>query len=203
MDRKLFTIAVYPDLSKAFDTVDRNIIVNKLERIGIRSVVKDWFESYLTNRTMFVDIGGVNSSTKEMNIGLPQGSVSSPYLFSIYVNDMYKASNKLKFIHFADDTTVFMSGNNLQNLCEEVSTELCKVWEWLKCNRLSLNANKTSFMLFTHSNVSTIPISLSIGNNEIEKTDCCKFLGMYIDNRLNYNFHTMKFSKNYPAFLES
>ena len=141
-DNKLFTIAVCLDLSKAFDTVDRNIMVSKLERMGIRGVVRDWFESYLTDRRMFVSTGGANSDMKTVNIRLPQGSVSSPYLFSLYVNDMNKYSSKLNFVHFADDTTVFMSGKNLQSLCEEVSVELDKVWEWLKCNKLSLNIVK-------------------------------------------------------------
>ena len=174
-DNKLFTIAVYLDLSKAFDTVDRNIMVSKLERMGIRGVVRDWFESYLTDRRMFVSTGGVNSDMKTVNIGLPQGTVFSPYLFSLYVNDMNKSSSKLNFVHFADDTNVFMSGNNLQNLCEEVSVELDKVWQWLKCNKLSLNISKTSFMLFTHSNVSMIPVNVSIGGNFIERTECINF----------------------------
>ena len=196
-DNKLYTIAVYIDLSRAFDTVDKTIMVNKLSRLGFRGIINDWFRSYLTDRKMFVGIGGVgvSSSTKILNIGLPQGSVSSPYLFSVYVNDMCKSSDKLDFIHFADDTTVFMSGNDLPRLCVEVSEELGKVREWLNCKRLFLNIDKTSFMIFTHSNIQNTPVSVSIRGSEIIKTNCTKFLGLHIDDKLNYNSHSIKLSK--------
>ena len=98
---------------------------------------------------------------------------------------MCKSSNKLEFIHFADDTTVFMSGDDLECFRMDISVELSKVYEWLKCNRLSLNVEKTSFMLFTHYTIVDIPISVSIGGNRIERTECVKFLGIFIDDRLN------------------
>ena len=113
-------------------------MLKKLDILGFRGVVLNWFESYLSDRKMCVDVGGNMSSVKTMNIGLPQGSVSAPYLFQLYINDMNRSSNKLSFIHFADDTTVYMSHNNLNTLCREVSVELGKVNEWLKANRLSL-----------------------------------------------------------------
>ena len=195
LDNRLFTIAVCLDLSKAFDTIDKSIIINKLEKLGFRGNIRNWFESYLTDRGMFVDVCGVNSRTTFSNIGLPQGSVSSPYLFSLYVNDMCKSSNKLEFIHYADDTTVLMSGSDLQSLCRDVSIELNRVSDWLRCNRLLLNIEKTSFMLFTHSNIVDVPLSVSIGDNLIERSRCVKFLGILIDDRLNYNTHVLQLSK--------
>ena len=171
IDNKLYTIAVYIDLSRTFDSVVKTIMVNKLSRLGFRGIIKDWFRSYLTDRKMFVGIGGVN------------------------VNDMCKSSDKLDFIHFADDTTVFMSGNDLPRLCVEISEELGKVREWLICNRHSLDIDKTSFMIFTHSNIQNIPVSVSIGGSEIIKTNCTKFLGLHIDDKSNYNSHSIKLSK--------
>ena len=104
--------------------------------------MKDWFESYLSDMRMYVDVNGSNSQIKTVNIGLPQGAVTSTWLFSLYVNDIHRCSNKLTFIHFADDTTVFMSGSDLERLCEEVSEELHKVDEYVRANRLSLNFEK-------------------------------------------------------------
>ena len=99
---------------------------------------------------MYVDVNGSNSQIKTVNIGLPQGAVTSPWLFSLYVNDIHRCANKLTFIHFADDTTVFMSGSDLERLCEEVSEELQKVDEWMRANRLSLN-NEKNYVIFSLS----------------------------------------------------
>ena len=138
-------------------------MLGKLELLGFRGIVRDWFESYLSDRRMYVDVNGSNSQIKTVNIGLLQGAVTSPWLFSLYVNDMHRCSNKLTFIHFADDTTVFMSGSDLERLCEEVSQELQKVDEWMRANRLSLNVEKTNFMLFTHSHVDKNAVVVRLG----------------------------------------
>ena len=125
-------------------------MLKKHDYLGFRGVVNEWFASYLSDRRMYVQYENSRSVMKTLNIGLPQGAVSSPYLFTLYVNDMHQASDKLTFLHFADDTTVHMSGINLRQLCVDMSAELLKVSEWIKANRLSLNVDKTSFMLFTH-----------------------------------------------------
>ena len=164
LNNKLYSIAVFLDLSRAFDTCNKEIMIRKLERLGFRGVVTNWFRSYLTDRKI-VNVGNIRSESRTVNIGLPQGSVSSPYLFQIYVNDVSRSSEKLNFIHFSDDTTMYMTGSNLSDLCEDVSIELAKVSGWLQCNRLSHNVSKTSFMLFTHANTHDIPVSVSIGSN--------------------------------------
>ena len=195
LDDRKFTIAVFLDLSKAFDTVNRNILIRKMERLGFRGVVSKWLDSYLTNRKMYVDIDGHRSTTRTLNIGLPQGAVSSTYLFSLYINDMHRSSEKLDFTHFADDTTLCLSGDNLESLCREVSTELCKVSKWLKINRLSLNIEKSCFMLFTHRNTTHIPISIAIDGVTVKQSDTVKFLGICLDNRLSYNDHVLMMTK--------
>ena len=94
----------------------------------------------------------VKAACQALNIGLPHGSVSAPCLFNLYINDMHRSSDKLNFLHFADDTTIYLSGRDLTRLCEEVCMELCKVDDWLKANRLSLNIDKTFYMIITHNN---------------------------------------------------
>ena len=122
----------------------------KLERLGFRGRMNEWFDSYLSDRDMYVNycfLNDCSSRVKCINIGLPQGAVNSPWLFSLYVNDMLRSSEKLNFVHFADHTTVYMSECDLNQLCEEVSIELGEVEEWMRANRLSLNVQKTSFMV--------------------------------------------------------
>ena len=201
LDDGLFTVVVCLDLSKAFDTVNKNILIRKMECMGFRGAVLDWFESYLTGRRMYVEIEGHKSVVKDLNIGLPQGSVSSPYLFSLYINEMKNSSDKLNFTHFADDTTVFMSGNDIETLCRDISFELDKVSRWLKVNRLSLNIEKTQFMLLTHRNAVGIPISVAIDGVELAKTDCVKFLGVLIDDRLSYKQHVLSTTKRLSSII--
>ena len=189
LDSKLYTIAVFLDLSKAFDTVNRQIMIRKMCSLGFRGVVGEWFDSYLCNRRMYVDVNGEHSVTRTLNIGLPQGSVTSPYLFSLYVNDMHRSSDKLSFLHFADDTTIFLSGDNLTTLYADMNEELEKVNQWLQSNRLSLNTDKTKYMLFTHKNVDHQSFNIKINNSVISHVNHIKFLGITIDRRLNYNEH--------------
>ena len=130
-----------------------------------------------------------------MNIGLPQGAVSSPWLFSIYVTDMHAASDKLTFCQFADDTTVYMSGSNLRQLCVDVSAELLKVSEWMNANRLSLNVENTSFMIFTHKSVNREEVVTEITGERVQQATSAKCLGIRIDDRLCFNEHAIALCK--------
>ena len=195
LDKRLYTVTVFLDFSKAFDTVNHDIMLRKLDRLGFRGNTNDYFRSYLCDRRMCVSVNGCDSETTTMNIGLPQGSVSAPWLFSLYINDMHRTSRKLKFIHYADDTTVYMSGNNLTRLCEEVCEELGLIDDWLKSNRLSLNINKTYCMIHTHSNYDLNDCDVRIRNTPITFVKSAKFLGITVDDRLNYNEHVTQLTK--------
>ena len=162
LDNRLSTTAIFLDFSKTFDTVNKDIMLDKLDRLGFRGIIRDLFDSYLSDRRMDVEVNGCKSETKTLNIGLPQGSVSTPWLFNLYINDMHRSSDKLNFLHFADDTTIYLSGRDLTRLCEEVCMELCKVDDWLKANRLSLNIDKTFYMILTHKNYDETGINIRI-----------------------------------------
>ena len=109
----------------------------------------EWFRNYLTNRQQFVCINDNKSLYKELLCGVPQGSLLGPLLFSIYINDLDKSSEILSLILFADDSNLFYSHKNVDNLINTVNRELIHVSNWIKANKLSINIDKTSFMLFS------------------------------------------------------
>ena len=138
-DRKKYTVGVFIDLRKAFDTIDHDLLLRKLENMGIRGTVNNWLQSYLNNRKQYVALGNVSSSLSTVLCGVPQGSVLGPLLFILYINDICNVSKLLQLILFADDTNLFRSSDNLQNLCNEISTELCKLNIWYKRIRGTVN----------------------------------------------------------------
>ena len=152
MDNNKFAVGVFVDLQKAFDTVDHNILLNKLDHHGIRGVANNWFKSYLSNRNQFVIKNGVNSDLQSMKIGVPQGSVLGPLLFLIYINDLHSTITFCTTRHFADDTNLVIKNKSLKQLKKQLNFDLCKLVSWLKANKISLNKSKTEMLIFRHPN---------------------------------------------------
>ena len=188
-----FTIGVFIDLSKAFDTVDHNILTAKLERYGVTDKNLDWFKNYLTGRKQCISYGDLTTTAKKIECGVPQGSILGPLLFLIYVNDLHNASKVLDFILFADDTNLFYSNKNLKTLFEIVNNELTLINEWFIANKLSLNVKKTKYILFCKRiKVNDLPLrlpSLYINNTQIKRVYDTTFLGVIIEESLNWNKH--------------
>ena len=148
MDKKLFSCGVFIDLKKAFDTVNHTILLDKLNYYGFRGIVNQWFSSYLSNRTQTTEIGSHISSKLNINCGVPQGSVLSPLLFLLYINDIQYCSRKLQFFLFADDTNALYAHKDLKTLKLTLNAELHNLYNWLTSNKLCLNIKKSNYVIF-------------------------------------------------------
>ncbi len=147
MDKGEIPLNIYLDLSKAFDTLDHSILISKLKYYRIKHKELEFFKSYLTNRKQFVDIDGTSSTLLNITTGVPQGSVLGPLLFIIYINDLSRASNMFKPIIYAGDSTLTsilstFDTNSNNNNSDHINSELIKISDWLKLNKLSLNVKK-------------------------------------------------------------
>ena len=181
---------IFLDFAKAFDTVNHNILLSKLNYYGIRGTSLNWLKSYLTNRLQCVNIGDTNSSNLPIDTGVPQGSVLGPLLFLLYINDIGSSSNILNFQLFADDTCVFYSHKERHVLENTINKELKNVHEWLIANKLSLNVQKSNVLTFRTKNMDNKQIlNLNINGEILEEKVFAKYLGVIFDNKLLWYYH--------------
>ena len=164
IDENKIIFSVFLDLSKAFDTLDHDILLHKLQYYGITGTALDLFRSYLTERYQYVDYNGASSSMKLLTTGVPQGPILGPLLFIIYMNDIHTVSNNLNCILYADYTTLtspvcsftYRGYHDINRVSTLINSEITKISEWLSVNKLSLNAIKKKFVIFhNYQNVMT------------------------------------------------
>ena len=198
LDQNECPINIYLDLSKAFDTLDHEILLSKLDYYGIRDKAHDLLRSYLTNRKQFTQCNNKSSDPLIITTGVPQGSILGPLLFIIYINDISKVSNSFYPIVYADDTTLSATLGTfgpVKDQRKKINTELGKISDWLKLNKLSLNINKTKAMIFRTPQKTVQPPTIEIDNTPIEFVHEFNFLGIIIDQHLTWNAH-IKYIRN-------
>ena len=189
-----FCLGLSVDLSKAFDTLNHDILFTKLEILGIRGITLSWFKSYLSNRKQFVKFKNSNSTLCGITCGVPQGSILGPLLFLIYMNDLPTILSSSVAILFADDTTLLIDHSNYDSLIDQTNLEVKRLYKWFCANKLSMNKNKTNYIVF-HSQNKRFPPNrkqVVLNNTPINEVDCIKFLGMHLDKHLNWKTHLTK-----------
>ena len=191
MDENKIPGAIYLDLSKAFDTLNFNILINKLKFYGITGTPLKLLENYLRNRHQFVAFKNTNSDLQEIRTGIPQGSILGPLFFSIYINDLINSSNLFNYLMYADDTTLYFNLEDVDsvNMSDNINIHLEKINVWLKLNTLTVNVSKTKFMIF-HKRRDTPQLDLLLNNIKIELVSNFTFLGIILDSSLSWKNHT-------------
>jgi hypothetical protein len=199
LENKEVGFCILLDFAKAFDTVNHEILLKKLEYYGIRGTALNWFKSYLSDRMQCTEIGDTQSKLEYIKCGVPQGSILGPLLFLLYINDIVMSSDVFKFILFADDTSLFYSHKNKQEAMQILNIELSKISQWLAANKLSLNVGKSKLLIFTNqksksdgtNNVqsgesNSESFQLFINGEKLKEVDFAKYLGVLIDNKLRW-----------------
>lgn len=189
-------ICVFLDLKRAFETLDRQRLISKLSAMGIQNFELKWFESYLSNRKQRVKIGELTSTEIDNDIGTPQGSVLGAILFVLYINDLPTVVKFCEVNLFADDTLIFGYGKDVQEIIKNVQNDLNNINEYMNKNKLKLNVDKTKCIMIKGKRTHDLSqYNIEINGAKIEKTDQIKYLGVIIDDQLNFKENNLYISK--------
>lgn len=184
---------MFLDFRRAFETIDRYTLLKKMERLGMRDLVLSWFSSYLLNRKQKVRFKNGVSDLINTTYGVPQGTVLGPLLFLLYINDIVNVINGSKIELFADDTMLYVTGNDLSHMKRTINSDLNQIFEWLCANKLSINTTKSKFCIFGKKQkldrVNIKDINIEINNNRLIHETKVKHLGIILDSELSFRPH--------------
>lgn len=211
IDKQKHVLAIFMDLSRAFDSVDYQILISKLYSYGFKGSILQWFFSYLHGRKQYVTIRNETNSTEvcsekyDMNMGVPQGSIIGPTLFNIHINDLPSSLSSMpncRILLYADDSTAILKNADLEELEFEGFLAISEVQQWLEANKLILNLNKTNCILFQNKCKPYVEINIQSNDGSIiNQITSTKFLGIHIDEFLNWTTHVDYLSKKISSSL--
>ena len=212
LDSNSSVIGIFLDLMKAFDTVNHKRLVSKLEHYGVRGIAKNWFMDYLENRTQITRVAGNVSDNVSVNSGVPQGSTLGPILFLVYLNDIFYLNIDSNITSFADDTAVLNINKNKVEANQSIERDLKVLSDWFRENLLTLNTTKCDFMRFSLNNVketnntnikmhTCTQSQLLCDCPQIQEVQDVKYLGVVLDNKLNWKNQVKAIIRRLRAFL--
>ena len=206
ISRGFVNAVVFLDLKKAFDTVDHNILLSKLQFYGVRGPTLKWFCSYLTNCTQTCLINCNKSSERLLQCGVPQGTILGPPLFLLYINDLPNCLHYSQPRMYADDTSITFASNKVEEINKCINSDLEEIRVWLAANKLTLNMTKTEFLLIGSrqrlSNLTESP-TIKINQVPVEQVTTTESLGVHIDQNLNWDFHIKEISKKIASGISA
>ena len=197
-ENRKYRCCVLLDLSKAFDTIEHTILLNKLELYGIRGNALSWFKSYLTDRKLrvkcktFSNMKEVRSKDFPIEYGTPQGSCLGPLIFLIFVNDLQLHLQFSESVQFADDTTLLLSHRNPTYLQFCVESELANIQDYFNANKLTLNVSKSMYILYHNQKTPPLDFRVKLNGIDLPRTNCAKLLGVWLDDKLKWDTHVNK-----------
>lgn len=180
-------ITVFLDFKRAFETVNRDILLEKLKRYGFGDQEVNWFREFLSGRNQQTIINGKISNVENVEIGVPQGSKLSNLLFILYINDIVKLSDEVEFVMYADDTSITAVGNTIHEASEKMNKVLKIVDDWLKFNRIAINSSKCKYLVANCRD--DINVDIELCGEILERVDNYKYLGVMLDSKLKLNVH--------------
>lgn len=197
LNNNRFAIGLFLDIRKAFDTVHLDILCQKLERYGFRGQSLQFFKTYLNERYQRAVIDEHVSCLRPVCTGVPQGSVLGPILFTLYFNDLTNCLSKGSAVMYADDTALVFTTPSLHTAAQILNDELIKISQWFTANKLTLNTDKTKYVVFRspHKPVDNDMDKLKINDKEIEKVDAVSYLGVMLGDALNWKPHLPRLEK--------